>query len=274
MMMMALTPPRGVDSRGSIYYEGPAITMGPDGPQAADSAPVIRFDRAARRADTVTFVRLAKGNANVSGGRGNMQIRIGAANPLVPRDDWVALPDGRVAVVRAPEYRVDVFASPASRTTGAVVRYDRIRVDDAVKRMIEDQRARASRNAVRMSVSVGSGGTQRSTEIGGRGGDLPPLTDWPDVMPPFLAGGSFPPPGAMARPNGEIWVQRTQRPGNDVPLYDVFDASGKVIGRVVLPAKTRLLGFGQGTVYLVRTDDDDLQYLQRYRLPNDVKLVG
>jgi hypothetical protein len=43
---------------------------------------------------------------------------------------------------------------------------------------------------------------------------------------------------------------------------------------VVLPAKTRLLGFGQGTVYLVRTDDDDLQYLQRYRLPNDVKLVG
>jgi hypothetical protein len=273
-MVMTLSTPRGVDARGNIYYEGPQITFGPDGPVPADSAPVMRFNRAAQRIDTVGFVRLAKGNANVSGGRGNMSIMIGAANPLVPRDDWVALPDGRVAVVRAPEYRVDVYTSPTQRVTGPAVPYERIRVDGAVKQMVEDLRARNARNSVSMSISMGSGGTQRSTQIGGRGGNLPPLTDWPDVMPPFLAGGNFPPPGAMARPNGEIWVQRTQRPGNDAPLYDVFDASGKVIGRVVLPAKTRLLGFGQGTVYLVRTDDDDLQYLQRYRLPNDVKLVG
>lgn len=274
-MMMMFSPPRGVDARGNIYYEGPSISFTPEGgPQPADSAPVMRFDRGVRRIDTVAFVRLAKGNANVSGGRGNMSIRIGGANPLVPRDDWVVLPDGRVAVVRSPEYRVDFFSSLTRRTTGPTVAYDKIRVDDAVKKMIEDQRARNSRNAVRMSVSMGSGGAQRSTEIGGRGGDLPPLTDWPGVMPPFLAGTSFPASGAIARPNGEVWVQRTQKPGIDTPLYDVFDASGRVIGHVVLPAKTRLLGFGQGTVYLVRTDDDDLQYLQRYRLPTDVKLVG
>jgi hypothetical protein len=40
-----------------------------------------------------------------------------------------------------------------------------------------------------------------------------------------------------------------------------------VVGRVALPADTRLVGFGNGTVYLARSDEDDLQYLQRYRLP-------
>lgn len=97
---------------------------------------------------------------------------------------------------------------------------------------------------------------------------LPPLTDWPEYVPPFLAS------AALARPNGEVWVLRTRKPGDKIPTYDVFDASGRVIGRVALPADTRLIGFGNGTVYLVRTDADDLQYLQRYRLAMDAKLVG
>jgi hypothetical protein len=33
----------------------------------------------------------------------------------------------------------------------------------------------------------------------------------------------------------------------------------------VLPKATRLVGFGRGTVYLARMDDDGLEYLQRYR---------
>jgi len=39
-----------------------------------------------------------------------------------------------------------------------------------------------------------------------------------------------------------------------------------VIGWQGVPV-ARLLGFGRGTLYLVRIDDDDLQYLQRFRLP-------
>lgn len=37
--------------------------------------------------------------------------------------------------------------------------------------------------------------------------------------------------------------------------------------KVELPKKVRLVGLGNGVVYGVRTDEDDLQYLQRYRLP-------
>jgi len=32
------------------------------------------------------------------------------------------------------------------------------------------------------------------------------------------------------------------------------------------PAGTRLAGFGRNSAYVVRTDEDDLQYLQRFKL--------
>jgi hypothetical protein len=64
-----------------------------------------------------------------------------------------------------------------------------------------------------------------------------------------------------------IWVNRTRAANDDTPDFDVIDPTGKVAMRVQLPAKTRLVGLGNGTVYATRTDEDDLQYLQRYRLP-------
>jgi hypothetical protein len=267
-VMMGLSIPRGVDAKGNIYYEGMPFSMNSEGELvSADSVAVLRFDRLARRVDTAAFRRVAKSNSQVSGGRGNMNIRIGGGNPITPADDWAVLPDGRVAVIRASDYHLDVYRNASSKTSGAPIAYEKIRVDAAVKKMVEDQRVKNSRNAVRMTVNAGgAGGTQRSTEVGGRAGDLPPLTDWPDVMSAFTS--------VTSRPNGEVWVLRTRRPGDDIPVYDVFDAAGRVIGKVALPKNHRLIGFGQGTVYLIRSDDDDLQYLQRYRLANDAKLTG
>ncbi|MBK9980488.1 MAG: hypothetical protein IPP20_21710 [Gemmatimonadetes bacterium] len=50
-----------------------------------------------------------------------------------------------------------------------------------------------------------------------------------------------------------------------VPTYDVFDGAGRVVERVALPPATRLIGFGKGTLYLARTDDDEVVWLQRVR---------
>jgi hypothetical protein len=262
--------PRSFDAKGNIYYEGPPFAVNAEGELVqSDSAPVLRFDRAARRIDTVAYRRVATANTQVSGGRSNQNIRIGGGNPLMPQDDWTALPDGRVAVVRVADYHVDVFSGVSRKVSGPAVPYSRIPVDAAVKKMVEDQRAINSRSAVRMSVTAGNNGIQRSATVGGPAGDLPPLEDWPDFMPPFTG------QAVNARPNGEIWVLRTQRPGaHETPLYDVFDSSGKVIGKVSLPKNHRLAGFGNGTVYLIRVDSDDLQYLQRYRLPYETKLTG
>jgi hypothetical protein len=64
-----------------------------------------------------------------------------------------------------------------------------------------------------------------------------------------------------------LWVRRASTHDDKSPRYDVFDATGKLTMQVVLPANATLVGFGRGTVYLSRTDDDDLRYLQRYAAP-------
>jgi hypothetical protein len=47
----------------------------------------------------------------------------------------------------------------------------------------------------------------------------------------------------------------------------VFDRTGALVKQVVLNPNSRVVGFGKGTVYVARTDEDDLQYLQRYKQP-------
>jgi hypothetical protein len=48
--------------------------------------------------------------------------------------------------------------------------------------------------------------------------------------------------------------------------WDVIDQSGKLVSRWRLPAKTTIVAIGQGVVYAVRTDEDDLRYLQRVEI--------
>ena len=82
---------------------------------------------------------------------------------------------------------------------------------------------------------------------------------WPAVKPPFLSG------AVQIAPDGRVWVLRTRAHDDSIPTFDVFDAVGRVVERVALPKRTRLMGFGAGVVYLARTDDDDLVWLQRVR---------
>lgn len=88
-----------------------------------------------------------------------------------------------------------------------------------------------------------------------------PALSFPTIKPPFESGNAF------ARPNGEVWVLRSRKAKDAVAVYDVFTATGGMIGRVALPPRTRLVGFGRTTLYAIRADDDDLQYLARWTLP-------
>jgi len=113
-----------------------------------------------------------------------------------------------------------------------------------------------------VSIRATSDGT-RSMSLsrgGGRGpGPEQPAADWPDVAPAFRYG------RAIVSPAGDLWVERYVPVGQQ-PVIDVFDGSGKKTGEVQLPAGCRVVGFGRGTVYLARTDQDDLQWLERYRI--------
>jgi hypothetical protein len=82
---------------------------------------------------------------------------------------------------------------------------------------------------------------------------------WPEFMPPFLR-------GVRLAPDGLLWVQRTG-PADAPPTYDVISQQRGLTMRVVLPQKSRVVGFGaNGAIYVARTDDDDLQHLQRFKI--------
>jgi hypothetical protein len=51
-----------------------------------------------------------------------------------------------------------------------------------------------------------------------------------------------------------------------VPTLDVFDGRGTLIGKVTIPRDRRIVGFGANSVYMAKTDGDDLQWLERYSL--------
>lgn len=265
-MRVGLSIANATDAKGRLYFQAPGITYGPEGrPQPADSAAIIRYDRGTQRMDTLAWVKLPANNVQTSGNARNARFTIGAANPLTPRDAWTVFPDGRVAIVRAADYHVD-WVSPAGRMTSSpAIKYSPVRMTRADIEEEEALRDRARQSSVRMSMTNVNGQVSRSASIGPEPNAAPlePLDNWPEVKPPFRPGAGT----VWARPNGELWVQRTEKAGTKGTLYDVIDAKGAVTHRVRVPEGWRVVGMGDGTVYTTKLDEDDLAYLQRHRLP-------
>jgi hypothetical protein len=257
------TGARYTDSRGRLYSVGPNFSIGPNGePSSADTAPILRLDRATMKTDTVAFVRTPTTTIRTSQGGTNISVRAGGGNPFVAVDEWAVTPDGRVAVIRASDYHVDWYGPAGQKSSGPAVAYEKLKVTEDDKKAFRDRRANGGGNAFVITQRDGPGGASSSASVAPPSNiQLPEPTDWPDVKPAFTGN------AAIAAPNGNVWVLRTRAAKDKIPTYDVFDATGRVVSRVALPADTRLVGFGTNTVYLARSDEDDLQYLQRYRLP-------
>jgi hypothetical protein len=263
MMMLGglgLGRPVTTDAAGRLYFEGIPLVMGPNGPTSADSAPVIRYDRATRGTDTVAWLRLPKGGASVSSsGGGNNQrvmVRVGGSTPFAARDAWSVLPNGTVAIVRVADYHVELVGPAGTVTRGPAVPFTPIAVGEAEKREYREQQK--NRQVVAIMRTDGPGGSRTQASA-----TPPPFEEpdrWPATKPPFAEG------GVLAAPTGELWVARNRRAGDEVPTYDIFSAAGRLVRRAQFPPRTRVVGFGPGgVVYTVRSDEDDLQWLQRYR---------
>ncbi len=254
---------RTTDARGRMYGEGSGITQGPDGrPMSADSVPLLRYDRATRRLDTLAYITLPKSNTQVSGSGGNMRVMIGGANPLLPRDEWAVFPDGRVAIARATAYRIDFIGPDGSKRSGPRIAYTPVRMNAAEIRHEEGLRNAARANSMSIQMNNNNGQVTRSATMGpgANAPPLEPLTDWPEVKPPFRSGMA----SVLARPNGELWVRRTENAQARGTLYDVINAQGSVAYQVRVPDGITLVGFGNNTIYTTRKDADDLVYLQRH----------
>ncbi len=243
---------RGADRRGRIYFQASPFRLPGDGEapdqRVPDSTVVLRWDRAADRVDTLAKVKIP---ATLVAASGNRQARavVMRPQPYAAQDDWAAGADGRVAIARVADYHVE-WLDGGRRTAGAPVAYERRKVTAADR---DRYLAELRNNRNRLVVTRGPGGG------GGRAPEVrvPEPRDedfaWPEYLPPFRR-------GMLISPEGEAWVVRQ----DSLPVYDVFDHRGNLTARVELPAGRRLLGLGRRTLYAVRTDDDGLQWLERY----------
>lgn len=272
MRFGGMTVARAADARGRLYSESPPLSINAQGqPVSADSVAITRFDRGTKQLDTLAWVKVPSNNSQVTGGQGNMNVRIGGANPLAPRDEWTVFPDGRVAIVRASDYHVDWILPNGQKKSSPSIRFTPIRMGDADRREEEVLRNKARANQMMITMSQGPEGTRRSAQMGpgANAPPLEPLTDWPAVKPPFRPGAS----SIWARPNGDLWVRRTEAAGAKGMLFDVIDGEGKVMYQVRLPDRVTLVGFGANTIYTTLADEDDLLTLRRHPA-GEGRLVG
>jgi hypothetical protein len=250
----SLIIPRATDAQGRIYYQ----PMG-GGPRA-DSAPVVRWDRAAGKFDTLTLVKLPAMITKSSGGPNNR--RQSQRPPTYPvQDAWTVGADGRLAVVRAPVYRVD-WVVGGKRVVGKPIPASPVPVRDAEKR---EYLAETAANGLSVSVENNNGSVSmrfgRGRQGPGDDDEQPDLAgqEWPATKPAVT--------GVLTvDPAGRLWVERSV-PAGAARSYDVVGPDGAVTMRVGLPNGRRLIAVGARGAYARHVDADGINYLERYDLP-------
>ena len=258
MMMVGGNMPTASDAKGRMYSQGMPFRMVDGVPQQSDSVPMTRWDRATGKRDTLAYLKLPAGASQISGGRSgggsNVSVRIGGGAPFTGADQMAVAQDGRLAIVHHEPFSVEFVNEAGQRTRGQPIKYDKIKVSEGHKQEWRDRQ----KSATMMMVTNDNG--RRSATMGPNNNVQDPENWGGEYMPPFLSGSNV----VSFSNDGYLWVARTG-PAGQPPTYDLIDRAGNVAQRVVLPKKARLLGFGNGAVYVARVDDDDLQYLTKYR---------
>ncbi len=234
-----------VDAAGRFYENS----------YSGDSNSIVRWDRARGRRDTLARISMKAVSPLLrprpSNARGGEESSGGPPPPFFTVSQWAVSADGRLAIVTPEPYRVTLVSPTGVRIQGQPIPVAAIPVGNREK---TEYRIERERPVPTISVSNGVQTTSyqkpRYTEP----------AEWPARMPAFLLD------AVSFATDGMLWVQRATRAGAP-RLYDVFDAKATRAYQVELPANTKLVGFGAGTVYLARVDDDGLHYLQQYRMP-------
>ena len=241
---------RSIDGAGRFYMQIPAWMSSPQAPN--DTIPIVRFDRGAQKIDTLLRI---KGASWLPPGP-----RYGFGWVVfAPQDAWTVSPDGRIAVVRSGDYHVEWYAPNGSVQRGAPVRVARIPVT-------MEERLAYVRHFLQNS-SIGG----RDSDAGlspipaammeeGSVREMATKNTFAETKAPFTDS------PVLLGPRGTLWVERSTRLG-ETPLWDVFDGNGRHSASVRLPANRQLGGVGVRFLYVVATDDDGVQRLERYVAP-------
>ena len=232
--------PRTVDAGGNVYMSRP-IGTSPDG---IDSNVVVRYTIGRATPDPVARLRAQETTRSTTAG-----LTMARETYYSPADGWGITPSGSVVVVRAAPYAVEWIDGSGRHTAGPKIEIDDIRITSAERDSI-----------------IGETSAPVTFNVRGADGANHPVTP-PPIQPKFAPlKPAFEPSGVIAEPTERVWVRRTRPRGTSDVIYDVFDAKGVSVDRIVFPARSTVIGFGSRSVYVVQLDADDLPHLKKYRV--------
>lgn len=247
----------GVDKRGRFYSESRGMTVAQGQmPKMSDTLALVRWREIGAKGDTIATRVEPFAMPDMSGDAAKgVRFKV-KVPPLVTPQLWDVSPHGGV-VILFPDYHTERLAENGQRSAGP-------RIAHTASPLTAQDRTRVmKRTREEAEIGFKLGRSMAAAATNGQGPridfELVEPAEWPKTKPVF---------GAMhVAPDGRVWVSRTSPALSDIAEYDVLNAAGALVQRVKMPSKVTLVGFGKGVLYAVREDEDDLRYLQRYRIP-------
>jgi hypothetical protein len=233
--------PLRIDAALHTYFVDQGAIFRANGGRGGDSIPLIRFDVAQQKPDTIA--QLFQTKPTIVSTQGRMTF---SRTPIFsPADSWAVASDGSIALVRSTPYRVDWISPAGRRTVGPMISYVPVPVTDADKEPKDGSG----------SATIGGG------PVGGKQSTMSTAEMKPEyakVKPAFDA------LDIVVAPDGQLWVGRQETANAKRALYDVFDRKGARVDRVAFPGRSRVVGFGRSAVFVAELDDDDLPKIRKY----------
>ena len=103
-----------------------------------DSAPLLRADFDTRAADTIAWLRVPMIKVNTIFLPNGGVTLTPVFSPISTIDDWTALPDGSVAILRGSDYHIDWIWADGTRSSTPKMPFDWKRLSDEDKAAVID----------------------------------------------------------------------------------------------------------------------------------------
>ncbi len=248
-----VTGTRGVSADGAFYFAIPGWAEQGNA-LSNDSVRVVRWHPRTNATQVVAVVQ---------GERMRSDQHTPALTPRIPivgyasSDGWTVSEEGTLRIVRGGNYTVETRGGSGQAVVGPSNAYQTRAVSRADRVAFVREFNRSSPNSGRgVGGSMGFSPAMSDAEVSAmvRG------TEYAERHPMFRPG------AVISAPAGRLWVGRPAEAADPV-IYDVFDAAGRRVQQVELPAGRRVMTVGRMGVYVAAENADGVQHLERYTVP-------
>lgn len=254
-VMLRATTIRAIDAQGRWYSQVMPFSLDTAGGamRFGGAGFLVRWTAESPKADTLAKVTTPTQSTKFSGNPSAGIKLVVPINPPEIIDAWDVLPNGTVAVARGADYHVDYFSPAGKMTAGPKVPHTAVPITASDQARIRKDTRTAFEQNLKRGLAMAGGAAPKMTF------DIEDPKVWPKNFPPFS--------NVRAAPDGRLWIAPPSRAQGLPSFWDVLGPDGGLVMRVKFPPRVSLVGFGKNALYAVRTDEDDLQYLQRYPVP-------